>query len=411
MLTKAVQKKQGKLTEKDIQTVLKDKYLQVTIKGKPFHLDSTHPTFNRMAKAIRDKNWKLLPKLVSVAQNLFNSTAGNIQVKDGVIYYKGSPVDDSLARHIVDMIKDGKEVGKMLLFMNNLYKNESPEARQEFFSWFKTSDLPITDDGCFLAYKSVDQNLRDEHTHTILNAPGQVIMMPRVAADKNYRNQCSYGFHVCSKQYGLYGRRVMAVKINPRDILSAEGGKMRVLRYEVLYELGEKGKLEFKQEGFPDLEKKVMVEFQGERKDLIKAILSAPAIKRAIKDKKISENTIRKSAHTRLKSIAQRYEVVDAEPVTRQIRTTQTGVTQGEVVKLSSLPILEQARKAAGFSIGQVAEKMGVSYKVVAKLEKEVEPNREKLDKFLEAIWLLQGKSLSQLSRGAITFPKAVAAA
>jgi hypothetical protein len=312
------------------------------------------------------------------------------------------------------MIKNGRDVNHMLLFMDNLYKNPEPEAIVEFFDWLREANLPITDDGCFLAYKSVDEDYKDKYTHRIDNRPGAVIMMPRGAADTDWRTQCSSGFHICSKQYGLYGTKVMAVKVNPRDVIAApkgDVGKMRVLRYEVLYELGKKDELTFKEEGFTEVEKQVVVELKGERKEMIKAILGSKQIKRAIRGKKISEATIKKASHARLKAIAQRYEVVESEPVTRKLKSNAEGMPRTEVVSLASLPPLESARKASGFTVNQVADKMGIPYKEVAKLEKEQEPNPVKFDKFLEAIWLLKGRRLSELSRSAITYSKKVQAA
>lgn len=389
MLTKKAAKKKA-APAAAVPYVLKDNYLQVTVDGKPFSLDSTHPTFARMKKALLSKNWKAVPKLVTLAQNMVSASQGNIKIVNGVVYYKGTPVDSSLTQRIVEMIEGKKNVTHMLLFMDNLYKNPDQKAIAEFYDWLRDNDLPITDDGHFLAYKSVDMNLMDEHTHTISNKPGQVIMMPRDVADTNWRTQCSSGFHVCSKQYGLYGKRVMAVKVNPADVVAANQGKIRCVKYEVLRELGTKSESLFKQEGFSDMEKTMVVEIKAERKELMKMILESPIIKRLLRQGKLSKATIQKSAYARLKAMAQRYEVV---PVEKQV----TAAVEAGV------PYLEAARKASGLTVGEVAKQMGVNYKVVGVLEKEMEPNRSKSDAFLTAIGALKG--IRDLSRSAISYP------
>src|SRR3954462_7161476 len=118
-----------------VSYVLKPNYLQVTIKGEPFALDSTHPTFKRLAEALRSKNWKMVPKLVNIAQSLMNDSQGNIEVKKGVVFYKGREIKSTLTSRIIDILKSGKDVRYMLKFMDNLYQNPSHEAINEFYGW------------------------------------------------------------------------------------------------------------------------------------------------------------------------------------------------------------------------------------------------------------------------------------
>ena len=86
------------------------------------------------------------------------------------------------------------------------------------------SNLPITDDGHLLAYKSVTENFKDRHTGTIDNSPGRVVEMPREEVDSERDRTCSSGLHFCalhylSTAYG-YGGQVVILKINPRDVVS-----------------------------------------------------------------------------------------------------------------------------------------------------------------------------------------------
>src|SRR6476660_3455477 len=104
---------------KVIPHTLKETFLQVTIKGKPFTLDSTHPTFERMKRAIQKKNWKAIPKLVSVAESIMNETQGHVSIEKGVVFYKGKKVDSAITKRIVEMIRKGKPVKHMLRFMDN----------------------------------------------------------------------------------------------------------------------------------------------------------------------------------------------------------------------------------------------------------------------------------------------------
>lgn len=382
-----------------IPFVMKDNYIQVTVEGKPFSLDNTHPTFTRMKKALKDKNWKAVPRLVTLAQSLVSASLGNVEVKNGKVFYKGSQVDDALTERIVGLVKANERgVQHLMNFMNNLYKNPSPEARREFYPWLKNSNLPLSDDGCFFAYKAVNSSLRDTHTGTVDNSPGQVIMMPRNNADPHWRTACSSGFHICSKSYGIYGSRVMLVKVNPRDVVAAPAneGKIRVVRYEVIKELsrremdryGDDNDI-FKEKGFGEVEGRAIVAINAEKKELVKMLLAAPEIKRQIKNGKVKEATIRKYPVARLTMMAQKYEVIpEAQMEARDDVTPMRG-----------------AREAAGLTIGQIVKESGLDYKTIAKLEKDPDPNRQESDKILAAIARLKNINVG---RSAISFPKAV---
>src|SRR5208337_317507 len=187
-------------------------------------LDKTHPTFDRMRTAITKGQWDKVPKLVSLAVSIANESHGNVEVTKAGVTYKGKLIHNTLTEYIQTLVKERKPLAPALKFMNNLYKNPSQEAVDEFYPWFKNSNLPITDDGCFLAYKYLNANFTDTHTSTVDNSPGQTILGSRKWFDKDYRTQCSSGYHVCSKEYGKYGVVAMAVKINPKDVLSANGG-------------------------------------------------------------------------------------------------------------------------------------------------------------------------------------------
>lgn len=382
-----------------IPFVMKEEFIQLTVNNEPFTLDKSHPTFTRLKSALERKNWKAVPKLVTLAKALFSATAGNVKVEKGVVMYKGTAIHDSLARRILDLINKGQEVKPMLWFMDNLYKNPEPKAIAEFFDWWEGSSLPMTDDGCFIAYKSVDENLMDQHTHQISNAPGQVIVMTRKASNTNWRTLCSSGFHVCTKAYGLYGTRVMSVKINPADVLAVDNdaaGKLRCLKYEVLAELTkpESGH-QFRRDGCPELEGKDIIHVKAERKELIQLLLASKLVLRHIKEGKLKEASIKKASYGALAKKAQQYKVV-----------AQEDTTDGVVEKDT---LLVGVRKAHGVTAGQISKHTGHDLKTVTKHEREVDPPPFVREWYLEAVEKLAG--VKNLSRSALTFPQRVAQA
>lgn len=152
-------------------------------------------------------------------------------------------------------------------FFKNYSENPSFElinkeniSRNDFglFDFLSVNELPITEDGCFLAYKGVNEHLFSingnnktrvisgyvDKTGHILNNIGEVIECHRGDVDPS-RTACSTnGLHVGSLQYaqGWAGPsgKVLVIKINPKDVVSVpemETSKCRVCKYEVVQEL------------------------------------------------------------------------------------------------------------------------------------------------------------------------------
>jgi hypothetical protein len=110
-------------------------------------------------------------------------------------------------------------------------------------------NLPITDDGCFLAYKAVTNQYLDKHTRTVDNTPGSnaVPPMPRYKVDDNPDSHCSTGYHVGALPYvqgfasgygSVNGDKIVVCQVDPANVVSVpndcNGEKMRVTHYTVL---------------------------------------------------------------------------------------------------------------------------------------------------------------------------------
>ena len=152
---------------------------------------------------------------------------------------------DSLSNKIIKMHSQGFDCQAMVNFISNLYDNPSQVAISELYLFIESCDLPITEDGHFIAYKIVNDDYTDCHTGKINNRVGETPIMPRGLVDDNRNNTCSRGLHFCSKSYlrsfGGADRRCMIVKINPADVVSIpsdyNNAKGRTWTYEVVGEI------------------------------------------------------------------------------------------------------------------------------------------------------------------------------
>jgi hypothetical protein len=148
-----------------------------------------------------------------------------------------------------------------LKFAQNLYANPSERSRNELYKFLEHKHMPITDDGCFLAYKGVQNDYysitgwngnansgQGRQNGKIYNGIGEVIEVPRSAVDDdNMSHGCSHGLHAGSHEYADSFKgagRMLIVKINPKDVVSVPGDcshqKLRTCRYEVIAEEGRK---------------------------------------------------------------------------------------------------------------------------------------------------------------------------
>lgn len=380
-----------------LTAVVKPDYLSIVLgNGRKFQLTSGHPHFNKIKKVLQEKNYDGVEEMLDVALALSKLSQGDVTVEKGMVKFKGEVIDSSLTKRIEKLHAEGSDVTFMIKFMHNLYQNPDARARVELYDFLQRCNLPITDDGCFCAYKAVNDKFMDCHTGKIDNSPGQVVMMPRTAVDPNRRNECSNGLHFCSKGYlsSFGGQKIMMIKINPADVVAipADYGytKGRCCKYEVVMELSEKTP-KTSAEGHIMLEEKAVLELGKERKQLIDKLLAHPVVSRNIKKKKVSKSTIMKSSLARLKTMAQKYEI-------------STGKAVAPVMRKLFINSLGFARKAAGLTREIVASELDVAVKEVIRLEGADNPTQAQVDAYLSAIELLGG--FRRTEAGAVSFPR-----
>lgn len=200
--------------------------------------------FAKAIEALKAKDFDLLLSIMTPEKHIESFTAGGLKVEDGVVTFNGRAIDDYMAKKLMQFMEEDLPWEHLAKFIENLMANPSFRARKELYKFLETEDLPITEDGHFLAYKSVRAgSMLDWHSNSFDNSIGNVLEMPREDVDDNHQNGCSVGFHAGSLSYvrGFYsyGSAHVIVKINPADVVSVPSEdvrKLRTCRYEVLKE-------------------------------------------------------------------------------------------------------------------------------------------------------------------------------
>lgn len=217
--------------------------ITVVSNGQSYTLSSTHGNYNDVLDAIRNgEPESVVIELLNPKVALTRYLGDKFEVGENTVKFNGEEVHGTLVRRIIDCHRDGLPTEPLLKFFENLEANPSFRARQELYDFLAHRNMPITPDGCFLAYKSVRPDFTDHHTGKFSNRVGTVLEMERRKVDDDRDNGCSYGFHAGSLEYattfGSDDRKVLIVKVNPADVVSVptdcECQKLRTCRYEVV---------------------------------------------------------------------------------------------------------------------------------------------------------------------------------
>lgn len=238
--------------------------INLTIDGKMEVMHRSHRNYDEVVKLLKsgDYDEETLVGLVNPAEKIREFGEGNLSVRDSSVYYKTGEeevevrVDDSLISRIEAMIDEGFNVKPLVLFFDNLMLNPSAHAVTGLYRFLEHNQLPLTDDGHFLAYKKVRYDYTSVHENPdgsrMDNSVGKVVEMMRNQVDDNHDRTCSSGLHFASFKYAsdFYSNwdrddRLMIVKVNPRDVVAFphdyNNAKGRCCRYEVVSEVPNDG--------------------------------------------------------------------------------------------------------------------------------------------------------------------------
>lgn len=208
---------------------------------------SDHPNYEAIQDAYAEGDVEQVEKLISISKTINALGQGVVRVESGNLYYGDRQISNGLSGRILAMFSEGREnaAKPLIAFLENVMLNPSFRAVDGLYDWLERSKLPITTDGHFLAWKVVENNYLDCYTGTFDNSVGCVVQIERNEVDENPNRTCSHGLHFCSNEYikqFMWGsRRLMLVKVNPRDVGAFPHdyniSKGRCCRYEVIDEV------------------------------------------------------------------------------------------------------------------------------------------------------------------------------
>jgi hypothetical protein len=233
-----------------VHYIISQNSITVLLDGIPKVVDTTHVNYTQVLEAIkRGADEEELLNLINISKAIEVYSNGTVEVKDGVVLYKGKELHNYVVDKLFDLMESGFNINPLINFLSNLMENPSYRAVKELYQFLEKGGIPITEDGHFVVYKKVRPNYKDIYTGTIDNSVGAKPSMPRNMVNENSQVTCSDGLHVCSYSYlkhfgSCSGNRIMACKVNPRDVVSIPADyndtKMRVCDYEIIEDVTDK---------------------------------------------------------------------------------------------------------------------------------------------------------------------------
>lgn len=223
--------------------------IMVIVDNRPYTVNkNTHPFYTEIVTCIRDRKWDDLPTYLDINRKLETWFEGNIKIDKEVVSYCGRPVPEAMGNMLVNLIKNKIDHTYFVKFIENLMKNPSKKSIDQLYIFLERNQMPITEDGCFMAYKAVDEGYMSKYADKVTGEKvrymiGDKPSMPRNLISDDSDVMCDQGLHACSMEYlrSWSATHLMLVKINPANVVSIPKDhnftKMRVCEMEVVAEV------------------------------------------------------------------------------------------------------------------------------------------------------------------------------
>ena len=218
----------------------------------PISVAKQNGLYGEIEAKLRSGQTENLYELADFASRIKSHSKGKFTVieEDGkdYIFLYNHKMPTALSSLVFDFVSQGFNTDFIERFWKNLCLNPSEESRQSLYGFIEANNMTLTDDGCFIGYRSIRNDWKDLRTGTMDNSIGASPSMPRDEVDPDPNNTCSRGLHIAAwdyaSQFGYGNSRLVEVKVNPRDVVTVppdyNNQKMRVCKFTVLSEVVQK---------------------------------------------------------------------------------------------------------------------------------------------------------------------------
>jgi hypothetical protein len=169
-----------------------------------------------------------------------NLKINNVQVIGTKILFAGYDISDvSLGKDILKAARRGDTdlITGMLAFASKVLRTQQDMSLvNNIFNMFNSDGIKITKGGDLIMFRGVNHDYWDRYTgKTYLSTPGSILVNPKPLITST--GASGGAIHVSGYSFAKnWGQRVVKVLIDPRDVVSFDGGnnKLRVSYCEIL---------------------------------------------------------------------------------------------------------------------------------------------------------------------------------
>lgn len=197
----------------------------VVLDGKVRTISNEAANYDAIVSALRmpEHDEQYIRDLIDIPSFIKRLTFGRVVIDGEQVIFNGVSQTGYMAERILAHLHAGVDIAPYARFLDNLMDNPTEYVREDLFKWVESGDMPFTEDGCFLAYKYVQDDYFSAHSGVngkVFHGLGEFVTMPRSECDLS-RSSCSTGLHFCSFKYlGHYNsnRRIIIVKVHPSNV-------------------------------------------------------------------------------------------------------------------------------------------------------------------------------------------------
>lgn len=219
--------------------VITNSSISIILDDKIIGISSDSINYNCLRKALISGDLALAKSLLDKESLYDNWSDGKIKMEKSKLLIDGEEIPQQLEDRVNFLLANGKDPEPIFNFWKRLKKNPSMRSVEQLWNFLNNLGIPLTEDGCFLAYKGVNKNYTDCYTSSISNLAGEYHKMNRNLVSDDPNEGCHFGFHVGSHEYASsFGTNVVICKVDPEHVVCVPNDssfqKMRVCEYEVI---------------------------------------------------------------------------------------------------------------------------------------------------------------------------------
>jgi hypothetical protein len=226
--------------------------LAITVDGETFTVNATtNRNFDEIVEALENEDYDTVIELANPGRAIqtYYSQSGDseLEIFGNKVTINGRALNPAMESRLLDMHEARLPLKPLVSFLEKVKENPSYSARQELFLFLDGNELPLTQDGNFMAYKSVNRwnpgssiteddegrpfaegDFMSIGTSNVNGLPtryrlGDEPRRDRGEVDDDRRNTCSNGLHFASLGYASSWTghdAVLLLQINPADVVS-----------------------------------------------------------------------------------------------------------------------------------------------------------------------------------------------